>query len=263
MLTLGRDGIIRSTARRATEWQVRTVATSAEAGTLDPTTASLLAADLDNNGAIDVAASNGRVTRVWLGDESGALQLTGAVIAGRATLAADLDANGVLDLVGTADGQVARWLARAPAGYRSKEVRVRAQQNAGDQRINTFALGGDIESPSRAAVAEAADRVGRRRCTSEWARATAIDVARVVWPNGIPQAEFGVALDGPFVAEQRLKGSCPWVFAHNGREVAFVTDFLWRSPLGLRINAQDTAGVVQTEDWIRIAAISSRRSRIL
>jgi hypothetical protein len=33
----------------------------------------------------------------------------------------------------------------------------------------------------------------------------------------------------------------------------FVTDFLWRSPLGLRINAQDTAGVGQTEDWVRIS----------
>ena len=32
----------------------------------------------------------------------------------------------------------------------------------------------------------------------------------------------------------------------------FVTDFLWRSPLGLRINAQDTAGVTQTEDWVKI-----------
>ena len=32
----------------------------------------------------------------------------------------------------------------------------------------------------------------------------------------------------------------------------FVTDFLWRSPLGLRINAQDTAGQLQTEDWVRI-----------
>jgi hypothetical protein len=35
--------------------------------------------------------------------------------------------------------------------------------------------------------------------------------------------------------------------------MGFVTDFLWRSPLGLRINAQDTAGVTQTEDWVRIA----------
>ena len=32
----------------------------------------------------------------------------------------------------------------------------------------------------------------------------------------------------------------------------FVTDFIWRSPLGLRINAQDTAGVAQTEDWVKI-----------
>ena len=39
-------------------------------------------------------------------------------------------------------------------------------------------------------------------------------------------------------ATQRLKGSCPWLFAWNGREMAFVTDLIWRSPLGLRINAQ-------------------------
>ena len=42
------------------------------------------------------------------------------------------------------------------------------------------------------------------------------------------------------------------MFAFDGTEVRFVTDFLWRSPLGLRINAQDTAGVAQTEDWIKI-----------
>ena len=41
----------------------------------------------------------------------------------------------------------------------------------------------------------------------------------------------------------------------------FVTDFLWRSPLGLRINAQDTAGVAQTEDWVRIARRSARAAR--
>ena len=39
-------------------------------------------------------------------------------------------------------------------------------------------------------------------------------------------------------ATQRLKGSCPWLFAWNGHEMSFVTDLIWRSPLGLRINAQ-------------------------
>jgi len=145
ILTLGRDGTVRSTVRQGTGWQVRTVATWAGAGMLDAATAALVVADFDNNGAIDVAVSNGRATQLWLGDESGALRTDGIAIDGRATLAADLDGNGVLDLVGTANGQVTRWLGRAPAGYRFKDVRVRSQQNAGDQRINTFALGGDIE----------------------------------------------------------------------------------------------------------------------
>ena len=77
-------------------------------------------------------------------------------------------------------------------------------------------------------------------------------MTRIVWPNGVPQAEFDPGVDQPIVAEQRLKGSCPWVFADDGTGLQFVTDFLWRSPLGLRINAQDTAGVTQTEDWVKI-----------
>jgi hypothetical protein len=35
--------------------------------------------------------------------------------------------------------------------------------------------------------------------------------------------------------------------------MAFVTDVLWRSPLGLRINAQATADVAMTEDWVKLA----------
>ena len=66
------------------------------------------------------------------------------------------------------------------------------------------------------------------------------------------QADFDGRADQVVVSEQRLKGSCPWVFADNGSGMQFVTDFLWRSPLGLRINAQDTAGVTQTEDWVKI-----------
>jgi hypothetical protein len=83
---------------------------------------------------------------------------------------------------------------------------------------------------------------------------TGIDVARIVWPNGVLQADFDRGADQVMVAEQRLKGSCPWVFTYDGIGMRFVTDFLWRSPLGLRINAQDTAGVSQTEDWVKIRA---------
>ena len=60
------------------------------------------------------------------------------------------------------------------------------------------------------------------------------------WPHGAIQGEFHPAIDAPIVVVQRLTGSCPWLFAWNGRSMEFVTDCLWRSPLGLRINAQNT-----------------------
>ena len=34
--------------------------------------------------------------------------------------------------------------------------------------------------------------------------------------------------------------------------MAFVTDLIWRSPLGLRINAQATADIQATEDWVKV-----------
>ena len=45
---------------------------------------------------------------------------------------------------------------------------------------------------------------------------TSIDVARIVWPNGVPQADSYVGVDDAIVAEQRLKGSCPWLFTWDG-----------------------------------------------
>jgi len=54
------------------------------------------------------------------------------------------------------------------------------------------------------------------------------DVARIIWPNGDVQANSScnpTSGGGP----QRLKGSCPWVFAYDGQALRFITDFLWRS----------------------------------
>ena len=43
--------------------------------------------------------------------------------------------------------------------------------------------------------------------------------------------------------------------------MAFVTDLIWRSPLGLRINAQDTADVLTTEDWVKVRGDQLVRAR--
>jgi hypothetical protein len=55
------------------------------------------------------------------------------------------------------------------------------------------------------------------------------------------------------VTEQRLKGSCPFLFAYNGKQVQFVKDAIpWGAAIGLRINTIGTAAVAATEEWYKI-----------
>ena len=63
-----------------------------------------------------------------------------------------------------------------------------AQTSAGDQRINAFGVGGEIEIRSgllfqKQIVTGAAVHVGLGTRTT-------VDVVRIVWPNGVMQAEF-------------------------------------------------------------------------
>jgi hypothetical protein len=82
---------------------------------------------------------------------------------------------------------------------------------------------------------------------------TAAEVVRIVWPNGSVRAEFELTADQEVVAEQRLKGSCPFLFAFNGKQMEFVKDSVpWSSAIGLRINTLGTARVEATEEWYKI-----------
>jgi hypothetical protein len=165
--------------------------------------------------------------------------------------AGDLNGDGRLDLVGIMPGdRIVRLLNSGTMPYHWKQIRTRGQETAGDQRINSFGVGGYLEA--RAGLLFQKHQLTGGPVHIGLGMQSSIDVARIVWPNGIAQAEFGVSVDDEIVVEQRLKGSCPWVFTWDGTRMVFVTDFLWRSPLGLRINAQDTAGITQTEDWVRL-----------
>ena len=245
LVTVDAEGGLRRLTRRGGQWDAVTVGSWPGGGA-----ARVFTADLDNNGALDVLVSRAGVSRIWLADETYALSTLQAPIGGEIWDVADHNSDGFLDLLGVGAGATGRWLGKGTRGYHWKTFNTRAQQNAGDQRINSFGVGGEIEVKAGLLWQKQVLRGGAVHFGL--GPRTAIDVARVVWPNGVPQAEFGLGVDDGFVAEQRLKGSCPWVFAYDGRHVSFVTDFLWRSPLGLRINAQDTAGVTQTEDWVRI-----------
>ena len=251
IVTLDRAGLIRGASIARGGWDERQLATWPNA--LPPVGAGtyrLTLADLDNNGALDVIVAAATHTALWLSDQSGALQPLAPITDAGVHDVLDLDGDGQLDLLAVSEGRPIQMLGRGQRGYHWQTMRVRAQATAGDQRINTFGVGGEIEVRSGTLVQKriltgAPIHVGLGTRSQ-------VDVARIVWPNGVMQAEFELRVDRPVVAEQRLKGSCPWLFAYDGREMTFVTDVLWRSPLGLRINAQDTADSTQTEDWVTV-----------
>jgi hypothetical protein len=258
IVTLEKAGVLHAASFHDAKWVVNNLAAwPADEPVI--TSARLVVADLDNNGALDLIVAGQERSRVWLADESRRLLLHDEPIAGEVFDAGDLDADGRLDLVAVAPMRtlaepyrVIRLMNRGTAAYHWKQIRPRAQQTAGDQRINSFGVGGYLEA--RAGLLFQKQLLTGGPVHVGLGSHSSIDVARIVWPNGVPQAEFGASVDDAMVAEQRLKGSCPWVFTWDGTRMVFVTDFLWRSPLGLRINAQDTAGVTQTEDWVKLRA---------
>jgi tetratricopeptide (TPR) repeat protein len=251
IVTLGKDGSIRRVSRRGDGWEDQQIAVwsdgfqSARAGSYR-----LFLADLDNNGALDLIVSGLGRSRAWLAGGAGDLRVLPSVPEADVFGVLDLDHDGRLDLVALQNGSPVRLLSRGTAPYHWHVIRPRAQPTAGDQRINSFGIGGSIEI--RSGLLTQKQAITGSPVHFGLGSRTGVEVTRIVWPNGIMQADFDRRADGQLVAEQRLKGSCPWVFADDGEGMRFVTDFLWRSPLGLRINAQDTAGVTQTEDWVNI-----------
>lgn len=212
--------------------------------------ARIAAADVDDNGALDVIASIADRTRIWLQDAAG-YRPVGEPLDLRLFEVAEPASGGLPRLLGLTSAGDAAWaVGRGSKGYHWVQLRPRAAERAGDQRINSRGIGGLVELRSGPLYQEATIvgpvvhfGLGER---------TGANVARIIWPNGLVQAEFDLAANQTLRARQRLKGSCPWVFSYDGRGMRFVTDFLWRSPLGMRINAQQTAGVATTRDWIRI-----------
>ena len=220
----------------------------------------LQAADIDNNGAIDlllgqvsVAENRAAGTLIWLADTSGNFHLLDHPLgASRVFSLADVRDDGRLALLGlTADGQPREDLNHGTKGYHWQTIRPRARQATGDQRVNSFGIGGQVEI--RSALLTQTLPITGPQLHFGLGTHSQTDVARIEWPNGTVSAEFALKADQEVLTEQRLKGSCPFLFAWNGKQMNFVMDTVpWGSAIGLRINAIGSAAIAATTEWYKI-----------
>lgn len=213
----------------------------------------LSATDIDNNGSIDIFLSGVNGSELLLGNaELNFEKHSLSTDSGKIVNIFDVEGDERLDFLGvTADNEAFYLKNSGTRNYFARSIRARASGGEGDQRINSFGIGGEMEVRSgllyqKQLITSPIVHFG----LGEYEEA---EMLRIIWPNGSVQAEFAeLGMGATIFNEQILKGSCPWLFTNDGEEVQFITDALWRSPLGLRINAQQTAGVIQTYDRVKI-----------
>src|SRR5215213_2772241 len=217
-----------------------------------PASSVLRVADVDNNGGLDLVLSAPTDTLVLLNDGNGKFVPTTEQVPARVFDVADLNNDGRLDLLAVSkEGQPQQLINAGTKNYHWQVVRPRAANAVGDQRINPFGVGGEMEIRSGLLVQK--QPITGPLLHFGLGEQTSADVIRVVWPNGAVRADFEVKPDQEIVIEQRLKGSCPFLFAYNGKQMEFVKDAVpWGSAIGLRINTLGTARVEATEEWYKI-----------
>lgn len=203
----------------------------------DGDVSSLIAFDADNDGRLDlaVAGDGGVQALVQQGGEAvsfAAATVTGGPASASAVVAADLDADGDLDLAVAGEGGL-HWLENR-GGNRNGWLSLRLRGlDKGNSKNNFYGVGSVVEAFAGRAYQfrEAAGDVVHLGLGAQ----SSADVLRVVWTNGVPQNRIELEGNQRLVEEQLLKGSCPFLYAWNGREMAFVTDLLWGAPLGLPV----------------------------
>src|SRR6185437_369250 len=171
-------------------------------------------ADLDNNGALDlyltpVTSSQGGKglsgALIWMGDGEGKFtplnQPTGPALV---LDAADVNGDGKLDLVGLEEKvQAVEAMNQSAKNYYWLIVRPHAKQAVGDQRINPFGVGGEVEVRSGVLVQK--QPIAGPQLHFGLGEQPEAEVVRVVWPNGTVRAEFEAKANQDVVTEQRLK----------------------------------------------------------
>ena len=205
--------------------------------------------DFDNDGRLDLIVVGKGGARLFRNDATTGFEDYSSILpeslrAGRAVAVADIDQDGDLDLI------IVGWdgrprVLRNDGGNVNQYVDVRlVALRQGSGKNNGFGLGATVELRAR-------DLYQLRLATGGvthfgLGRRLKADVLRVRWPNGVSQTVYYPGTEEDVLEQQQLKGSCPFLYAWDGRAFAFATDAMWNSALGMPLGIMTREGGIMS-----------------
>ena len=217
--------------------------------------------DYDNDGFLDLwligtpKKGDGRGVFLFRNDGTGRFTdasnvLPNTIRSGGEGTVGDYDNDGDLDLFLTdSDGGVVAL--RNEGGNQNSWLQVKLEGvNAGNNKNNIDGIGAKVEL-------KAGELYQMKYVTDPithfgLGKEKQADVLRVVWTNGVPQNVITPKSNQLILEKQVLKGSCPFLYVYDGAGYQFVTDLLWRSPLGM-VTPGGFLAAAETADYVKIS----------
>jgi hypothetical protein len=223
--------------------------------------------DFDNDGWLDFCAAGARsgsptqgTVQLWRNAGGGTwIDATTATGLGalplppiRDVVAADFDGDGDTDfLLLPSDGQM--HFLRNEGGNANSQLKLRLVGT----KTNPMGLGTRVEV--RAGEFRAVRAVAGMPIEIGLGRARRLDSVQMIWANGVVdnQIDVNVKPEPLLIVEKNLAtGSCPYLYAWDGRGFRFANDLLGNSPLGLSLRR----GVMLPADPEEIVLIGTEKN---
>ena len=211
--------------------------------------------DYDNDGFLDLWLISPSGHSIWRNDGQGEFSGQSRILPsleayGDSGLVSDFDRDGDLDLVHFLSDNDSQVL-QNDGGNQNRWLQIELEAVVeGNNKNNLKGIGSRLEI--KAGNLYQLKYVDQTISHFGLGKIDLVDVARIVWTNGVPQNVIQPQANQKIDEKQVLKGSCPFLYVYDGNTFTFVTDLLWKSPLGMITPIGTVASSKSADDYVLI-----------